>query len=314
MENTNQNDMSIVKKNVEDKLKEYLTEIKKIKTFIEKNKECKMKGNNTLNTLGMEINELNRDVSYMRYNDLDHNKGKNIDNLFEDPIIPTQQWCCISFVSPEGLKNCNLRAVKIRGVYSTREEANKRAKFLQSIDPDFHIFVGELGKWLGWDPDPNSIEDQEYSDKKLQKLVSEYKKNRTKAKVMEEERKREILEENIRREASKTSKTKQQERMRKKLDQNRIDNKMKEMEENRLDPATYKVTEKPQITKNEPEESQELMKKEHERLLKKEEEIKKTVDNLSTVDDKINHLQQMYKDMLQKKGKQKQHQSVSLSN
>jgi len=186
--------------------------------------------------------------------------------------------------------------VKIRGIYATREDANKRAKFLLSIDPDFHVFVGELGKWLGWDPDPNTIEDQEYSDKKLQKLVTDYKKNRSKAKVMEEERKREILEESVKRETTKA--TRQQDRMKNKMEQNKMDRKLKEMEDDRLNPNTYKTstqntTQSTVSNKNDGEVDTQkvLMKSEQDRLLKKEQEIKKTVEGLSSVDDKINHLQ-----------------------
>ena len=49
-------------------------------------------------------------------------------------------------LSPEGIRNCNVRGLKIRGVYNTQEEANKRAEYLQKIDPNFHVFVGEVGK------------------------------------------------------------------------------------------------------------------------------------------------------------------------
>jgi hypothetical protein len=132
-----------------------------------------------------------------------YNMPKYIDNLIEDPVIPNQAWCCLSFLSPETLKNCTIRSVKVRGVYATREEANERAKFLQQIDPDFNIFVAEVGKWLAWDPDPSTIEDQVYREKQLQEIMTNYKKNNEKAKILEEERKRELLEESIRNQAAK---------------------------------------------------------------------------------------------------------------
>ena len=160
---------------------------------------------------------------------------KYIDQLTEDPIISNQLWCCISFISPETLKNCNFRGIKVRGVYATKEEATKRAEFLQKIDPDFNIYVGEVGKWLGWDPDPNTIDDQIYREKKLQGLMDNYKKNREKAKVLEEERKREMLEESIRNEASRGSTTKDKRRRR--LEQKRLDQRMKKIEENRFKPG-----------------------------------------------------------------------------
>ena len=126
-----------------------------------------------------------------------------IDQLTEDPPIANQMWACVSFISPETVKNCNFRGIKIRGVYSAKEEAAKRAEFLQKIDPSFNIYVGEVGKWLGWDPDPNTIDDQVYREQKLQDIMSNYNKNREKAKELQEERKRDLLEESIRNEATK---------------------------------------------------------------------------------------------------------------
>ena len=102
---------------------------------------------------------------------------KYIDYLSEDNMITNQQWVCISFLSPEGIKNCSVRGVKIRGSYPTRELANERAKELQETDPDFHVFVGEVGKWLAWDPDVNSVEENVHANEELNKLAHAYKDN-----------------------------------------------------------------------------------------------------------------------------------------
>ena len=104
-----------------------------------------------------------------------------------------QNWVCISFLSPEGIKNCTLRGLKIRGVFGSWEEANEKAKSLQESDPNFHVFVGELGKWLPWDPDPNSVKDQEYQNKELNDLMKGYKDNLEKSKKMQQERKQDMI-------------------------------------------------------------------------------------------------------------------------
>jgi hypothetical protein len=119
---------------------------------------------------------------------------KYIDYLTEDDTLSNQKWTCISFLSPEGVKNCTIRGLKIRGVYNTKEEADKRAKQLQEIDPDFNVFVGEVGKWLPWDPDPHSVEEQVYGDEKLNDLMKKYKENLEQAKVTEEKRKRDAVD------------------------------------------------------------------------------------------------------------------------
>jgi hypothetical protein len=70
-----------------------------------------------------------------------------------------------------------VRGLKIRGVYSNKEEAEKRAKNLQRSDPVNNIFVGEVGKWLPWDPEPHEVGDVEYAEDQLNTLMKKYKEN-----------------------------------------------------------------------------------------------------------------------------------------
>ena len=85
----------------------------------------------------------------------------------------------------------NVRGVKIRGVYDTQREANVRAQVLQKMDNSFHVYVGQVGYWLPWDPNPNNIEEQEYLNKDLNRLNKEYNKNQTRRDMFYEEQKRE---------------------------------------------------------------------------------------------------------------------------
>lgn len=107
---------------------------------------------------------------------------REIDNLTEDPAIQGQKYVCLSFVSPEGIQGCTIRTLKIRGVYAKYEQAQERAKYLQETDPDFNVFIGEVGKWLPWDPSPDTAKDQVYYEKEMQELVSGHKENLAKAK------------------------------------------------------------------------------------------------------------------------------------
>ncbi len=117
-----------------------------------------------------------------------------IDKLKEDDPIPRQNYVCLSFLSPEGIRNCSIRGLKIRGVYDTREEADQRAKELQEVDPNFDVFVGELGKWLPWDPDPNDgAKDQVYYEKELQQLMEGHEDNLKKSKRLQEQRKQDMI-------------------------------------------------------------------------------------------------------------------------
>jgi hypothetical protein len=70
-----------------------------------------------------------------------------------------------------------MRGVKVRGVYSSAKEAEARGKKLQQKDKYFNIFIGEVGKWLPWDPAPHKVQEQEYAEDQLNTLMKKYKEN-----------------------------------------------------------------------------------------------------------------------------------------
>ena len=70
-----------------------------------------------------------------------------------------------------------VRGLKIRGVFGSQEEAVAKSKKLQRNDPIHNIFVGEIGKWLPWDPNPKDIAEQEYAEDQLNQLMKGYKNN-----------------------------------------------------------------------------------------------------------------------------------------
>jgi hypothetical protein len=72
-----------------------------------------------------------------------------------------------------------VQGLKVRGVYSSYNEALARAKTLQKLDPSFNVYVGQMGFWLPWDPDPMDIANQEYADDQLNTLMKKYKENET---------------------------------------------------------------------------------------------------------------------------------------
>jgi hypothetical protein len=70
-----------------------------------------------------------------------------------------------------------VRGLKLRGNYSTQEEAAARAKKLQRNDPVHNIFLVAVGKWMAWDPSPNDVAEQEYAEDQLNTLMKSYKEN-----------------------------------------------------------------------------------------------------------------------------------------
>jgi hypothetical protein len=88
----------------------------------------------------------------------------------------------------------NVRGIKVRGVFDTVEEASEMAKRLRENDKHFHVFVGQVGYWLPFDPDPDTIKDQKYLEEQLNDLVYNYEKNQVLAQQYFEDRKRDMIE------------------------------------------------------------------------------------------------------------------------
>jgi hypothetical protein len=97
-----------------------------------------------------------------------------------------------------------VRGLKVRGVYDTQKEADFRAKQLRSRDPSHHVFRGQVGAWLPWDPNPDDIADQEYAEDELNTLMKKKKENEINKNLHWEEEKRQKMEaiqrDNLRRE------------------------------------------------------------------------------------------------------------------
>ena len=91
----------------------------------------------------------------------------------------------------------NIRGIKVRGVYSTKEEAEMRSKKLHQLDPTFHVFIGQVGYWLPFNPCADKIEDEKFLNDGLNELMEKYKENSISKDKLYEERKREKMEEHM---------------------------------------------------------------------------------------------------------------------
>ena len=91
----------------------------------------------------------------------------------------------------------NVRGVKIRGVFGTYGEAQNRAKVLQRMDRSFHVFVGQVGYWLPWDPQADNVENEEYLEEELNTMMKEYKQNEVRKDLFYEEQEGEKALDNI---------------------------------------------------------------------------------------------------------------------
>jgi hypothetical protein len=95
----------------------------------------------------------------------------------------------------------SVRGLKVRGSFNTQEEAEERCKFLQKTDKNHNIFVGPIGMWMPWDPEPYQTGKVQYLEEELNQLHKEKMENEIKAKQDFDQRvkdtKRKAIEENI---------------------------------------------------------------------------------------------------------------------
>jgi Ulp1 family protease len=138
----------------------------------------------------------------------------SVDYLTEDTVrVPGQNFTCISFLTEEepakkdedatvktpDRKVTSLTGIKVSGAFATYEEACSHAKRLQNSNPYHNVFVGEMGKWLPYNPNPLSEQagTPEYAEKELNNLMKAHIENQEKSKLYHEQRKSEMLRKNF---------------------------------------------------------------------------------------------------------------------
>tara|TARA_B110000902_G_scaffold263775_1_gene343638 strand:- start:928 stop:1533 length:606 start_codon:yes stop_codon:yes gene_type:complete len=123
------------------------------------------------------------------------------DLLIEDTVFlpANQKFVCISFLTPTKEDKSTLSGIKVRGVFDTYESACEHAKKIREYDEYHNVFVGEMGKWLAFDPDPESeyVKDSEYANEKLNSIMKNYKENQEKSKLFHEHQKNEQIKKNL---------------------------------------------------------------------------------------------------------------------
>lgn len=71
----------------------------------------------------------------------------------------------------------SVRGIKIRGCFDTVDEAKHRSEIIKASDPNHNIYVAEVGTWIPWDPNPDSIGNAEYAEAELNTLMKRYQEN-----------------------------------------------------------------------------------------------------------------------------------------
>ena len=118
---------------------------------------------------------------------------EKINEMYEDWKFSRDQKLEDEFHKIQNFQT-TVQGVKVRGVYSTEQEARIRAKKLHTKDKNFHVFVAPVGYWLPYEPDPNAVQDQEHQLEELNQLTKQYFKNQEGKDELYESVKREQLE------------------------------------------------------------------------------------------------------------------------
>ena len=105
----------------------------------------------------------------------------------------------------------SLRGIKVRGVFDTKEAAADHAKKLSTKDKSFHVFIGQMGYWLPWDPNADKVQDEVFQNSELNKMMDQYQQNNVNRDIFYEEEKREKIK-TAREESARAEKEKQENR------------------------------------------------------------------------------------------------------
>jgi hypothetical protein len=111
--------------------------------------------------------------------------------------IPNQRFALVSCVGPEQPQKCDQFAIKIRGVFGSKEEADTYVRRLMQYDNKFHVYVVEMGAWLVLPPNHDLIEDQQYQEGFLQDIMKGYAESQLGAQQLFEERKQAVMRDGI---------------------------------------------------------------------------------------------------------------------
>jgi hypothetical protein len=129
---------------------------------------------------------------------------ESVNDLFDNYCVVNEDKVNNAFDAENNFQT-SVRGLKIRGTYDTRREAEVRAEVLRRKDPNFNVFIGQVGYWLPWDPEASQVDEQVDQEQQLNELVKRYQENKERVDEEFQRRKEESLkkakEENERRKA-----------------------------------------------------------------------------------------------------------------
>lgn len=139
---------------------------------------------------GIKVEDLIQDFNDFVLEESDKLKKSGIEDDYKNFMDKNEDKLTEKFNRDHAFQT-SVRGLKVRGVFSTQEEAEERSKKLRDHDPNHDIFVGPVGVWMPWDPDAYKTGRVEHMEEELNALHKEKMKNEEMAKKEFEERVRE---------------------------------------------------------------------------------------------------------------------------
>ena len=161
-------------------MQKYLQDRQHRKHQEEDRKELLMK--NKSSKFNENIEEQKRDKLEVVDKTVKVDKSKVVKKLPRDEINDLQRYVGITFLSSKGiLDEYDVIGFKLRFICEDDKDVlNEKGKEFQEMDPDFHTFIYDVGRYYIMDPDPDSNEDAEsvYHEKELNELVQSRKREK----------------------------------------------------------------------------------------------------------------------------------------
>jgi hypothetical protein len=106
---------------------------------------------------------------------IDEEKDKLLDSTIEDDyktFLERQEDKLMKEFNEQHAFQTNTRGIKIRGSFPTEEEAKLRAQMLNEKDKTHNIYVGEVGKWIPFNPDAFKTGKVVYAEEELNAIMA----------------------------------------------------------------------------------------------------------------------------------------------
>jgi hypothetical protein len=147
----------------------------------------------------LDVEKLNQDFSDFLKEEKDNLK-KNVSDDFKNYLDTNEEKLTEEYNLKHSFQT-SVRGLKVRGTFSSQQEAELRCKMLREADPNHDVYVGPVGVWMPFHPDAYKTGRVEHLEKELNELMHEKNKNEAKAKqefdARVKESKRKAIEENI---------------------------------------------------------------------------------------------------------------------